>query len=179
MKKRWWVVIYPAKLRDELIATIKRKKLDIKVYCPIVHVAESRKGLIKIVESPLFFNYMFWYYDLEALPYDELSNIMHFSLLKFPNDKKYMTPRYLTGKEVGRIEKVVLSYDNKFNRLRTDVKFLRKYIGWKVMVRDGAFTGMIGTISDVRKTGTLSIGLLIFNRPIKCDMAVEYVEFVK
>lgn len=171
--------MYPTKLRDELLATIKKKGLDILVYCPMVKSSEARKGLIKSVARPLFFNYMFWYYDLDLLPYDTMSQYMKFRLLRFPNKEKHMVPQHLTPKEISRIKKSVSSHNSQFDRLRTDISTLRKYIGWKVVVRDGAFTGMVGKVSDVRKTGMLDVELSVFNRPISCEMSVEYVEFVR
>lgn len=172
--KKWFVVTYQTKRRDLIFEAIKDEKLAIKPYCPMIKVAKSFKGIIKIEDKSLFFNYMFFLYDWDAISQADIKKYLEIRHLYF-NGK----PAFISGKDIQRVKRIVKSQDSKFDRIRDDVKFLRKYIGQKVLVRDGALTGLIGIISDARHKGKLIVDLMIFSRPISCEVSVEYVEFIR
>jgi len=177
--KRWYVVMYPVKELDEILDTIKREQFNIKVYCPMVKVSTSRNGIIKIVDKPLYFNYMFWRYDMEELPYQYLKEYIPFCLLrrKYAKDKNNNIC-YVKSNLLSRIKNDVKRLNNSFDRLRNNVYFLRGFIGKSVIIKDGVFTGLFGTVVDARKSGELVVEIFVFNRPINCEISVEYVDFV-
>jgi transcription antitermination factor NusG len=172
--KKWYVITYPTKRRELIFEAIKDEKFDIKPYCPMVKVAKSFKGIVKMEDKSLFFNYMFFLYDWDEIPQVDIKKYLEIRHLYF-NGK----PAFITGKEIQKVKRIVRSQNSKFDRIRDDVKFLRKYIGQKVLVRDGAFTGLVGIISDARHKGKLVVELMIFSRPISCEVSVEYVEFIR
>jgi transcription antitermination factor NusG len=168
------VITYPHKEREYIFDTIKREGFDIKPYCPMVRASATSRGLVRIGKKPLLFNYMFWRYDLEEYPHELLVAYLPFRMVRFGGK-----PRFITSKELSRVKRMVKSQESKFDKMRDDVDFLRKFIGSNVLVRDGVFTGLMGKVIDARRQGQLIIELLVFNRPIGCEVSVEYVEFVR
>lgn len=171
--KHWWVVLYPRKRYDDILDTIKREDFDIRTYCPMVDVVETKKGIIKVVKKPLMFNYMFWLFDMEVHPYSELKRYLPFRLLRFNGD-----PCCLTPAEIRAIKNKVKSLNGNFEKMRRDAKYLRNFIGKKVSIRDGAFSGMVGIIDDSLRAGMVVVELLVFNRPVKCELSIDYLEFI-
>ena len=169
--KKWRVVIYKVKDYEDIVKAIKREKFPIQVYRPVVQSSISKKGVIHIIERPLLFNYMFWKTKLEVLDLDYMNRCFRFRILKM--NGKYTS---ISGKEISRIKRVVKSQNGKFEKTRTSITYLRKMIGQTIIVRDGVFSGMVGVIKEVRKAGAVMVELMIFSRPILCEISVEYIE---
>jgi len=171
--KRWWVITYPPKERDRIIEQIGFHGLDMDYYCPMVETVKTDKGRLYFDKKTLLYNYMFLLFNIEDYSYDFLSTLFHFRFVKFGG-----RPRFITTKDIRRIKKMVRGEDNLFRRIREDVNHLRKYIGRSLIIRDGAFNGMVGVVSDVRKSGMLDVHITIFNRSVVCEVSVDYVEFI-
>lgn len=167
------MVICPTKERDVIIDSIKRDQLDIKIYCPMIKTSESRNGIVKVISKPLLYGYTFWYYSVDNVPTTLLGERFHVRHLKFGG-----IPRFVTGREISRIRKVVKQLDGNFDRMMDDVRYLQRMVGRKVTVRDGSFTGLFGRVVDARRRGFLIIEIMIFNRLISCELPVGCVEFV-
>jgi transcription antitermination factor NusG len=170
--KKWWVVTYSSKQRELILDTISDEGFDMKIYCPMVKVSSSRKGIVKIKDKALFYNYMFCLYDRDKITDRVIRELLPMRHLRIGGN-----PRFISGKEIQKIKRLVKSLDGNFDKMRDDVRYLRKMIGRMIIVRDGALTGLIGKIVDARHKGKLVVELLVFSRPIKCEVAVEYVEF--
>lgn len=171
--KRWWIVICPTKRRDDIEENIKRNKFDIKTYYPLVKVATTRNGIVKVSEQPLFYNYGFWYYSRDKLPYEHLHQYLPFRLLKLGG-----MVRSVSTVNIGRMASKVKRINLGFDMMRNSAIHLEKFIGRTVNVHDGVFSGMVGKIVGVKRAGVLVIELVVFNRPMACEVSMEYVEIV-
>ena len=166
--------MYPAKERGNIFDVIEREEFDIVPYCPMVKATTMRNGLVKMVEKPIYLNYMFWKYSHIDLPMRELKKYMKFRILIIGDEYAV-----LNRDEVKRIRRIEKRENVRFSRVRKDADYLKRFIGSLVSIRDGVFNGMVGKVVGVVRVGMLSVELTIFNRPVTCEISVEYTEIVK
>ena len=173
MARRWVVTTFSTKMLDEIFRSIEREEYDIEAYCPMMKTTRSVKGIVTITEKPMYLNYMFLKYDVD-IPLLYSSNIIRKVPIRFI--RRHGDICLIHSREIAKVRAKERFLNNDYEKLHTDRKFLEKYIGRKVVVRDGNFNGMIGLIKDVTKSGFFKIQILIFNRLVDYDISVDYVE---
>jgi transcription antitermination factor NusG len=169
--KRWWVTTYRVKEYDDIVDAIKRNKFSIKLYRPTIHIAITNNGRVSHEDRPLLFNYMFAQFDPMDVSWNVFGNIVRVRLLRRRGD-----PQFITGREISRIKAIVKRYNEQFDKARVDPVSLKKYVGKRVIIKDGVFNGLIGKVADSRKAGYLEVELIVFNRPIICEISVDHIE---
>jgi len=172
--KHWYVIMFPPKSLDDIKKVIEEEEFDIEIYCPMVQAKSSHNGVINIKEIPMMFNYMFFRYDREILTDAILKEYMPVRVLMISGEAR--TVRHYQIEFIKLMERGLM---NSFHQVRNDEEYIKRFIGWEVVVKDGGFSGLSGEVVGVRKAGVIMVELYIFNRPIVCDLGVDYVEFVQ
>jgi transcriptional antiterminator RfaH len=157
--KRCWYALY-TRPRHEFKAAEKLENLDIRYYLPVVKKKKQWSDRKKIITEPLIRGYIFIYADEK----ERLLSLNEYSVLKcvFDQGKPAVIPEW-------QMENLVsfLSIESEF--------YLYEGLlpGNKVLIKEGPFSGTIGTIQQSENQNKLAVTIDILNRSVITHISNE------
>lgn len=156
---------------DGINKEASRKKVELEVYCPMTEILLVSRGIDTRKLVPLFFNYMFLWFDSNKWSPNRMSESLHIRFVRF-GDRIAI----LESDEVDRIRSVEKLLLENRELMLSDEEYMAQFVGHNAKIKEGPLGGLIGTIFDVRRAGVYDVKVSIFNREATCQVSVDSLE---
>jgi transcription elongation factor/antiterminator RfaH len=162
--KREWYVIH-TRSRFENVVSDGLLKKSFQVFLPKVQVPSKRRDRKKMIRVPVFPGYLFVKTDLSA--HEHLSIVKTIGIVRLVGTKS--GPVSVPNETIDSLKIMV----NSDNPIITGKRLTR---GDRVMVVKGPFTGVIGSFSNYRGKGRVTINVEALGQTASVDVHEEDIE---
>lgn len=172
MRKRWFFGYIPPKSDAKIIRDMANLFPDCECIYPKEKVVVVRSGKKRIIEVPLFPNYL-----MVLIPIDDIRNMCSLitqrtQILKFlTNEDEHgrSLPTALTKRELVHIKNLME---------RTSFKYhVHDLIGKKVNIIKGPYNNFTGIVTKIIKnTGKMVIDINLFGKIFAADVPLDYID---
>lgn len=163
LKQQWYVVHTRSRFENVVSDGLLKKSFD--VFLPKVQVPSKRRDRKQMIRIPVFPGYLFVKTDLSV--HEHLSIVKTIGLVRLVGTKS--GPVSVPDETIASLKIMV----NSDNPIITGKRLAR---GDKVMVVKGPFTGVIGTFSNYRGKGRITINVDALGQTAGVDVHEDDIE---
>jgi transcription antitermination factor NusG len=160
-----WFIYYTYPKAEKAILK-EFEKSNFEVFLPLIKVKRKWSDRIKILDTPLFPNYIFIKSNKEDI----------YKIIKHPKIVKYVAfegrPAVLKDEEICLIRKL----SNNYNDIKTEGAIL---VGDKVKIKTGSLEGFTGTLIEQKGSTRFGIKLHELNQTISIEISLENIERIR
>ena len=164
MKLRWYV--YYTFPKSEFVVKKEFEKANFEVFLPLRKVKRQWSDRVKIIDVPLFPNYIF----IRSISEDIYNIIRHPKIIKYVAFEG--RPASLKDEEILLMRK----FTNNNNNIEIDLSVM---IGNKVRIISGPLLGLTGTLIERKGSNRFGIKLHELSQTLSIEIKLENVELME